>query len=326
MSVVTDISTKIKRPQNDRSSPAIDVKKRVAKFVVFTLILGYLTYQLSKIGWSEIASALPTSPLFYLLSVGFVAAPVLVEILVFQTLTRRKAFRQSRLFLRKHVLNKAVINFSGDAYFIQTLSKQKGLDLRKAAIIMKDMTLLRIFSANVWTVILALTVILFGNFEVLKGLTATSPGLVIAASAFCLTLCSAGVLFFRKLMSIKTSTALKVVSLYVTRALIVAMILVTQWSLAIPGNEISTWFIFLIIFMFAKKSPVGGELLFASIIVSLPILSGDSAAIAAMLIAIAAVTQVIYLLGFILTLERGKKSEPISASAAEADAAENLAA
>ena len=104
------------------------------------------------------------------------------------------------------------------------------------------------------------------------------------------------------------------------------MILVTQWSFAIPGNEIATWFIFLIVFMLSKKSPVGGELLFASIIVSLPSLSGDSAAIAAMLIAIAAVTQIIYFLGFLLTMERGKKTEPVLAPAGLSPAPARLAA
>jgi len=80
----------------------------------------------------------------------------------------------------------------------------------------------------------------------------------------------------------------------------------TQWNLASPGTEIGAWFIFLIVFSVAKKSPVGGELLFASIVVSLPGLGGDDAAIAAMLIAIAGVTQIIYVAGFLLSLERKK--------------------
>ena len=190
----------------------------------------------------------------------------------------------------------------------------------------RDMTLLRAFSANFWIVLLGISAVIFGNWDVLRNIATTSPGIVIAVTAFCVTFCGGAVLLFRKLTRLDSTTALKVVGIYLFRALVVAMILVTQWSFAIPGNEIATWFIFLIVFMLSKKSPVGGELLFASIIVSLPSLSGDSAAIAAMLIAIAAVTQVIYLLGFLMTIERGKRPEPIRAPAGLSPAPTRLAA
>ena len=118
MLATSDISQEIKQPNNDRSSRSKDGVKRAVKLAVFVAILSYLIYQLSKIGWSDIAGALPTSPIFYLLTIGFVAAPILAEIFVFQIIVRRKAFGQFRLFLRKHVLNKAVMNFSGDAYSV----------------------------------------------------------------------------------------------------------------------------------------------------------------------------------------------------------------
>ena len=187
MTVASDILPELKQPNNDRSSRSKDGIKRAAKLAVFVAILSYLTYQLSKIGWSEIAGALPTSPVFYLLSIGFVAAPILAEIFVFQVIVRRKAVGQFRLFLRKHVLNKAVMNFSGDAYFVQQLSQQHDLGLRKAAIIMKDMTLMRAFSANFWIVLLGISAVIFGNWDVLKNIATTSPGIVIAVTCLLYT-------------------------------------------------------------------------------------------------------------------------------------------
>jgi len=204
---------------------------------LFTAILAFLLFRLSQIGWAEIAGALPRSPLFYALSLGFVGAPVIAEILAFQTVTGRRAFGQYKIFLRKQVLNKAVMNFSGDAFLI--------------------------------------------------------------------------VLYFRKLTRLSATTALKVAAIYLARSAIIAAILISQWSLASSGTALSTWFVFLIVFSLAKKSPVGGELLFASLIVTLPGLAAGSAAIAAMLIAIAAVTQILYLLGFGLSLERPSR-HPLS--------------
>ena len=118
-----------------------------------------------------------------------------------------------------------------------------------------------------------------------------------------MSFCAGAVLLFRKLTRLSSTTTLKVSAIYLTRAAIVSGILMAQWSLATPGTSMGTWFMFLIVFSLTKKSPVGGELLFASIVVSLPGLGADNAAIAAMLIAIAGVTQLIYVAGYLLSYE-----------------------
>ena len=266
-------------------------------------IVSYLTYQLSKIGWADIFHALPTSPLFYALSIGFVLVPVLAEILSFQTITGKKTSKLGKVFLRKHIFNKAVMNFSGDAFLVQRLSKYQDLNLRRAAIILKDMTLIRAFSANLWIISLVVAAILSGNSSLLERFTAISPGFVTLTALLCMSFCAGAVLLFRKLTRLSSTTALKVSAIYLTRAAIVSGILMAQWSLASPGTSMGAWFIFLIVFSLTKKSPVGGELLFASIVVSLPGLGADNAAIAAMLIAIAGVTQFIYVAGYLLSYE-----------------------
>ena len=279
--------------------------KAMIRVLLFGGIVSYLLYQLSTIGWGEIWGALPTSPLFYALSLGFVLAPVVAEVFAFQTIAKRKAVSHVRLFFRKHVLNKAVMNFSGDTYFLQSLSEQEGMNLRRAAIFLKDMTIIRAFVANSWIVFLALVAIALGKFDVLQSIAAVSPALVVVVSVLCVSVIGGGLILFRKLTRLKFKMAAKVAAIYVVRSCVIGTILVTQWSLAIPGNAMATWFVFLIVFSITKKSPIGGELVFASVAVSLPGLDGDTAAVAAMLISIAAVTQLFYFTGFIATFGTG---------------------
>ncbi|MEP3655467.1 MAG: hypothetical protein ABJO36_11280 [Litorimonas sp.] len=314
---VYDIHSPAKTPKTTRVLHAFKSASasRFTRWAIFAAIFGYLAFQLSKIGFNEIAAALPTSPLFYLLSIGFVAVPVMSEIFAFRTISGEKADGGYKIFLRKQVLNKAVMNFSGDAFLIQKLSQQNGMSLKRAAIILKDMTLIRGFSANLWIIILAGVAVMSGNLDVLQNFAAASPGLVIFVSLFCLSIVGGAILLFRKLTQLKSRTALKVAAIYLARAVVIGGILIAQWSLASPGTAIADWFIFLIIFSLAKKSPVGGELLFASIVVSILGLAAGSAEIAAMLIAIAAVTQVIYALGFLLSAQRDKPAVPKSVTA-----------
>lgn len=275
----------------------------IFRALLFGGIVSYLLYQLSSIGWDEIWGALPTSLLFYALSLGFVLAPAIAELFAYQTIAERPAMRHARLFFRRHVLNKAVMNFSGDAYFVQKLAQQEGMDLRRAAIILKDMTIIRAFVANSWIVVLVIAAIAYGKSDVLQNIVTVSPALVMAVSVFCVSVIGGGLILFRKLTRLKLITAAKVAAIYIVRSCVIMTILVTQWNLAIPGNAMTTWFVFLIVFYITKKSPIGGELVFASVIVSLPGFGGDTAAVAAMLIAIAAIAQIFYFAGFIATLE-----------------------
>jgi len=220
-----------------------------------------------------------------------------------QTITGKKASKLRKFFLRKHVLNKAVMNFTGDAYFVQKISKHDNLGLHRAAIILKDMTLLRAFVANSWIVGLVIAALVFGKFDVLQNIVSVSPVLALIMGVFSLSVVGGAILLFRKLTKLEIGIAIKVASIYFTRSFIIGGILIAQWSLAVPGAELADWFIFLLVFYLAKKSPIGGELVFASIIVTLPDLAGGTAAVAAMLIAIAAVTQLLYFVGFLATLE-----------------------
>jgi len=220
----------------------------------FTSILAFLLFRLSQIGWAEIASSLPRSPLFYALSLGFVGAPVIAEILAFQTVTGRKALGQYKIFLRKQVLNKAVMNFSGDAFLIHKLSQGTDMTVKRAAIVLKDMTLIRAVSANFWIILLVIASALSGHVDVLENVVATSPlaaGLIALA---CVGICSGAVLYFRKLTRLSATTAMKVAAIYLARSAIIATILISQWSLASSGTALSTWFVFLIVFSLAKKS------------------------------------------------------------------------
>jgi len=271
------------------------------RLIGFLAVFFYLTYQLSHIGWAEIYTALPTSPLFYVLSLAMVTVPIMAEVINFQKLSGLKAVKHTKLFARKYVINEAVMSYAGEAYLVQRLAHLGLLELRRAGIIIKDLALVRTFSANFWLVLIVLATIFMGNSNVLKTIAATSSALAITVSLLSVSVCLGAILLFRKLTRLKFSVAAEIASIYLIRSFLVASILMTQWSIAIPGKAFSEWFVFLLVFSISKKSPIGGDLVFASVVVTLPSLGGNTPEIAAMLISIAAVTQVIYFLGFLLT-------------------------
>lgn len=281
-------------------SPRTNVNSYIRGIILFGIIT-YLTYQLSQIGWSNIIGSIPESPWFYILSLAAFITPVIAEIASFKITSENKISAPLRLFVRKHVLNKAVLAYSGEAYLVHELSQHNGLTVKKAATIIKDLALVRTFVANLWVIILVLAALILGNAATLEKITLTSPALIISVGLICLLVCAGTVVFFKKLTKLPYALGAKISGIFLFRSFIVASILTAQWSLAIPGIPLSVWFIFLVVFSLTRKSPVGGEMVFIGVALALPGLGGGSAEIAAMLLTILALNQVNYLLAFLMT-------------------------
>jgi len=293
-------------PSLSRTLKSFTSKRSIKSIIRWLTVFGvliYLSIKLSTIGWTSIWGSLPTSPTFYLLAVVFVILPVISERVAFSVVTESKPLPPFRVFLRKHVINKAVMNYAGEGYFVERLSKLDNLDLKSSAIIVKNLNLFRMFAANLWIILLVLGAAVMGNFELINKMAQVSPILVIALSSLCIGVCLGGVFFFRKLTSLQVGQSMKVVSIYVLRSVLAAGILIAQWNLILPGTTIAIWFLFLIVFFLAKKSPSGGDLVFVSIALTLPGLSGNSAEVAAMLLTSAAMLQITYLIGYVITTD-----------------------
>jgi len=273
----------------------------VLRVIVLFTICTYLFLKLTAIGWGNILQSLPSSPIFYGLSIVFVSLPIVIERIVFQIAAPSHGVPSYKVFTRKHVINKAVMNYAGEGYFVNELSKLDRLNLKSAAIIVKNLTLIRTFAANFWVILLVLAALTLGNSDVLSSIMSTSPHLVMAVGVTTIGACLAGVVFFRKLTRLKSSAASKIAAIYVMRSAIAAGVLIAQWSLILPGTPLAVWCLFLMVFFVAKKSPIGGDLVFVSVALTLPGFEGDSAAVAAMLLTMAAVVQMLYSLGFVLT-------------------------
>ncbi len=280
--------------------PSRNLKPYIRGIIVFGVII-YLSYQLSKIGWLSIAQSIPDSPMFYILSAAILFVPILAERTAFKVATKDNFVPSLRVFTRKHVLNKAVLTYSGEAYLAHELSEQGGLSAKAAVTTIKDLALIRTFVANLWVIILALVAVIFGQAGTLQNIALTSPKLVVVVGLICLLVCLGTIVFFKKLSNLPYGRGAKVAAVFLLRSFLVAVIMIEQWSLAIPGNPLSVWFIFMVVFSIARKSPIGGEMVFISVALALPGLESHNASVAAMLMTLLALNQINYLFAFLLT-------------------------
>lgn len=285
----------------------------VARWVVLALILAFLIYRLSEIGWVSLYESRPESLLFYLLSFALFLVLPLVEIVNYRIMTGQPVPNGLKVFSRKQVLNEAIVSYAGETYLCPKLAALDGYNTKKAMIVIKDNTLISAFVSNSWTILLVLGVWLFGYGQVLRDIWNISPVLVGGFGAFCIFLYFASIFFVRKLIHLPLESIWKVGGMQAIRILTLAGLQIAQWMSAIPGGDIPIWVMFLAVQTLVKRVPINGDLMFLSVALTLPGFSlADSPKITAMLVAAAAMNQIVHLIAFLLTGDFRKKAQPIS--------------
>lgn len=268
---------------------------------IFSTVFLIIVQKLSLIGWGEIYTARPSNPVFYILAIALFMIPISTEIIACRIITGCKIPNSTRNFIRKHAYNEVIFSYMGEAYLTKVISKLPDFDLRRAAIAIKDQALIRTFVANAWLIVLIALVAIVGKSDILMDFTTTSPKDVGVIALISVGLFMLLIIFFRKLTRLPKRTAIEVAGIYFLKAAAVLVVQISQWNIAIPGTEISTWLLFAVLLALSKKSPSSGELVFVSVILTIPGLDVNEAGVAAMLITATAINQFILLAMFVIT-------------------------
>jgi len=275
-------------------------KVKTAMNVAIIILVTYiLANKLNQIGLENIVSALPSTSIFYFLSVLLFLTPVISEALVYSILTKKSRFDQFGIFIRKQVYNEALFSYAGEFFLTERLSHINKMGLKRAAILVKDAALIRTFVANFWILTLLALTFIIDKQDFLAAMKGLSPIVTVAAILLSIAPIGILVLFFRKFSKLSLSNSAKITSAYLTRSFIIAILQIAQWSIILPAVSLKTWLLILITYALAKKSPVGGDLVFIAAVLSIPGFIGDENTLAAVLIATVAAIQLIYLSVFV---------------------------
>lgn len=275
-----------------------------ARRVLLAAIFAYLIYKLTQIGWAEIAGHIPTSPLFYLLSVIIFLTVPASETVNYRLITDMRIPNGLKTFSRKRVYNDALISYSGEAYLIGKLAELPEFNHQSALVAVKDNNLVSALVSNSWTIVLVAALFVFGRPDVLQNLWELSPILIGGFAVICISLYVAVIVFFRHLSALSSLKLMQVTGVHSGKVLVVAALQVTQWASALPAIAAMTWLMFLAVQTLVKRMPAlpNGGLVFLGVGLSLAGFAGDAAIeVSAMLLAATAMTQLVQLAAFIMT-------------------------
>ncbi len=313
-----------------KDTPAGQRVQRVGRRLVFALLVGYLLYQFSKIGWADILTSLPTSPLFYVIFLLLYFALPVTESLVY-SLTWPSTLRQNLpAFLKKRVYNKDFLGYSGEVYLYTWARRNVQMSARAILSAIKDNTIVSSAASTVFAVSLLVAFLALGDVGLLGWDAATGARVAWGAVAVTVVLVVAAVLLRRRLFGIGARLLGVTFVIYFLRLVAMNVLQVGQWSLAVPGVGWRAWFVFLAVQVIVSRIPFlpARDLVFLGASVEVAAALGiDRAAVAGMLVALSACDKTLNLLLFTLVSafdrDAGRGPEPLPPD--EADAPQVLA-
>ena len=303
--------------------------KIILRVLQVAFVLGmvfYLGLRLSDIGWTEVLNALPTSPFYYLFFlVWFFALPV-AELFIYRIIWGLSLFPYFGTFLRKRVYNKAIFNYTGEAYLALWAHKALPLRGRVVAAGVKDSTLLSGLATNSMTLIFLLLAWFSGGLEAIFE-TDTAPtsgegGGTDLKQTILFSALVAGILvtmvgkFRNSIIGLETPLMVRVISLHATRSILEVAAQAGMWMVVLPALPISVWIVFLSAQLVLTRIPLPNtDLMLVGLAISLSgLIDAPDAIVAGMFLAAGALTQLFNMVIYIVTsFGAVKPGEPIKA-------------
>ncbi|KTT68748.1 hypothetical protein [Sphingomonas endophytica] len=298
--------------------PAARIAGKVARVAFFVGMIVWMTLKVRAIGWREVIASLPVNPLFYVLFViGFLILPA-SEIAVFRTIFGRPLPGGFPVYIRKRILNAALVGYSGEVYLFVWLRRVIGLPNKTIAIGLKDNAILSALASGMVTLALLIAFAAAGDARRIAAWLDPGPALLIAGLMGIIFLAP---LLFRvrsQLIAMPLRQTLQVMGIHSARIVATVVLQATQWAVVLPQEPWGVWLVFLTAQMVISRLPVipNRDLLFLSAALEMSgTVDGPREAMAGLLLAGGALTQGSNLLFYVLTMF--VKQPPVQAEVAE---------
>lgn len=225
------------------------------------VVFGLIIYQLTDIGWGNIWRSLPTEPLFYLLFLVIYFLLPLSETVAYKITWGIPYFKSIPIFIKKRILNKDVMGYSGEIILMQWGIKTQSIDKKQAFKDIRDMNILS--SAASTFIALGLLAILIMTdqirildyFDNLEFLAETGVMEYFIGGILGVVLVGLLYRFRRYLFSMSLSISYKVFLIHSIRMIILYAAQILQWHTVLPDLSLEVWFTFLSVNIVISRIP-----------------------------------------------------------------------
>ncbi|MDE2133787.1 MAG: hypothetical protein KGM97_08720 [Alphaproteobacteria bacterium] len=217
---------------------------RLLRWSVPVLLLAFVGYSLTQLGWLHVWDARPRAPGFYLvLLLPFFVQPV-ADLIIYRNLLGVGRLLPFSVMMRKRYMNNVMVDYSGEAYFF--FWARKNLDLKKGVLLhaVKDTNVLSAGAglAIVWLMLLALVA---SGVMKLPSFLPAHMWTLVSVGSLPLVLCLALILGGRRVTALSRGDVATTFAIHLVRSVAALVLEFVLWLLsgALPSAAVCLEFV-----------------------------------------------------------------------------------
>lgn len=306
------------RLEHLRTTPRGRRSLRIARALLTSAIVLFLLWQLREVDFRDVFRGLPRNPGFYLLLVMLYFLLPTIQFFAYRMVWDFPAGPAMRAFIKKRILNKDVLGYSGEVYIFAWAKDHVSLPSRSLLECVRDMNIISAAASTSMAVLLLAFFALEGQVNVQSLIGETQATALIGALGVTLILLL--IVFKRRqwLFSMPWKATRSVFGLHVTRVLLRQILEIAMWHLAMPDVGLNTWFTYAAVSIIVARIPFipNQDLLTMAVAVGIAdAMTVSEAHIAALFGAVALANRLINLLFFAtlsVRIPTREGSEPVT--------------
>ena len=298
---------------------------RVARAVFTISIILFLVWQLREVQFRDVFLGLPRNPGFYALLVLLYFLLPVCQFLAYRVVWDFRPGPAFRAFIKKRILNKDVLGYSGEVYIFSWAQDHVAQSSRSLLECVRDMNIVSAAASTSIAILLLPFFALEGKVNIRNLIPDTHMIAIIGGVAITLILIVLIFKWRRHLFSMSWKVTRIIFGLHVMRLLLWHTLEICLWHLAMPEVPLKVWFTYAAISVIIVRIPFipNHDLLTMAVAVGMAgAMEVSEADIAALFGAVALVNRLINLI-FFVTLsvrmpENGEDPKSVTKSALNA--------
>jgi len=219
------------------------------------VILIWLTYQLTVIGWGNVWNSLPTQFAFYLLFVLMYFQLPLFEVLIYRITWTFAFLRSIPIFLLKRVYNTDLLGYSGEVYFYMWARKFLALGDREIFMIIKDNNIISSIASTIVAFGLLSIFLFSGQIIILEWIIDQNQALFWGGIVIMATLFIIFIKFRQFVITMPLRSAYKIFGIQMFRLVLLQVMNVLMYYVVIPDAPLYVWFTLISVEIILSRIP-----------------------------------------------------------------------
>lgn len=289
---------------------------RVFNGLLFVGVLGWLLYQIYRIGWVAVLAALPTEPLFYLLFLIGYLLPPFVEGAIYGHFWRVPLRRSLPALLIKKVYNNVLLGASGEVYLYVWARRNTEASERAVFRLVRDNNILSSVATTGIAVALLGALLATGQIAVFEQIPSLRPFVNVGVMLAVVALLGLAWRFRRHLIALRPAEAWGVAAAHGGRFILGRLLDVAMWIVVLPAVPLAYWWTFLALKIVVSRIPflANRDLVFLALSIELArLMEMPPVDIAGLMLATSLVTKLVNAAAYALAsyYDRRPLSQPL---------------